>query len=195
MQPNIQSQLEKYHALLVQWQNKINLVSPNTIDDAWNRHFVDSIQVEKFIPSNVQTICDIGSGAGFPGLVLAIMRPDIQFEMIESDSRKCAFLRNVSRETGGNNVTIHTSRIEDKISEMNIDCVTARALASLKMLVEYTKPQWENNPKFTMVLHKGQQYESELEEAKTVYNFDYDACPSETNEDAIILIVSNIDHK
>jgi len=195
MQPDIKSRLQRYHALLLQWQPKINLVSPNTIDDAWNRHFVDSIQIEHYIPKSIKTIADIGSGAGFPGLVLAIMRPDITFHMIESDARKCAFLRNVSRETGCDNVAVHTNRIEDKIGDIHVDCVTARALASLSQLMEYTKFQWHINPNFQMILPKGRQYLDEIDDAQSLYKFDYIEHQSTTSDEAIILSVSNIGQK
>ena len=123
--------LKHYYGLLLKWQKTINLVSPSTLDDAWNRHFEDSIQVVSYIPENMKILCDIGSGAGFPGLVIAIERPDIQVHLVESDSRKCAFMRTVSRETNLSNVTIHNDRIENVIGDIDADYVSARALASL----------------------------------------------------------------
>jgi 16S rRNA (guanine527-N7)-methyltransferase len=195
MQPNIKAKLDRYHDLLLQWQAKINLVSPNSIEDAWNRHFIDSIQIEQYIKDDTKSISDIGSGAGFPGLVLAIMRPDIQFHMVESDARKCTFLRNVSRETECINVTVHTSRIEEKLPDLNVDCITARALAPLKQLIEYTQSQWENNIEFNMIIPKGRQYLDEIDDAESMFTFDYAEHQSQTSDDAIILTVSNIIQK
>jgi 16S rRNA (guanine527-N7)-methyltransferase len=187
--------LEKYHALLIEWQKTINLVAPSTVDDAWNRHFEDSIQLLDYIPKTTKTICDIGSGAGFPGLVLAIMRPDIQFHLIESDARKCAFLRNVSRETLCDNVTIHNDRIENVIGDISCDVVTSRALASLRMLICYTAPLWDNNIDFKLIIPKGQNYEAEIKDAEVKYTFDYADYPSKTDAAARILSVGNIIEK
>ena len=138
------AQLFLYEQLLIKWQAAINLVSRKTIDDVWQRHILDSLQLLKYLPptpdvdadtsagnedADVMTsadaaaetdntapdkivLADIGSGAGFPGLVLAIARPDIAVHLIESDQKKCSFLRTVSRETRCTNVTVHTARIE-----------------------------------------------------------------------------------
>src|SRR5689334_12618331 len=92
--------LRVYHDLLIKWQNSINLISPNTVSEAWERHFLDSVQLSPLIPPTAGTLYDIGTGAGFPGLVLAILRPELPVSLIESDSKKCAFLQTVSRETG-----------------------------------------------------------------------------------------------
>jgi 16S rRNA (guanine527-N7)-methyltransferase len=164
--------LEHYLDLLLQWQKTINLVSPSTLADAWDRHFEDSLQLLKYIPNNVKTICDIGSGAGFPGLVLAIERPDIAFHIVESDTRKCAFLRTVSRETSCQNVAIHNGRIENTIDDIHADMVTCRALASLKKLIIYTKSQWDNNIDFTLLSPKGANFNDEIIDAEKLFSFD-----------------------
>ena len=120
-----------YENLLKKWQKKINLVAPSTLEDVWQRHFADSAQIAKYIKPD-QSIADIGSGAGFPGMVLAIMGYNVT--CIESDQRKCAFLKNVSRETSAP-CDVIISRIEDV--DMHADVVTARALAPLKDLIDY----------------------------------------------------------
>jgi 16S rRNA (guanine527-N7)-methyltransferase len=194
MQPDLA--LKHYQELLVQWQKTINLISPMTLNDSWTRHFEDSIQLINFIPSHVKTLYDIGSGAGFPALVIAIMRPDIRIHLVESDTRKCAFLRTVSRETFCENVTVHNGRIEDILTdEIECDLVTARALASLKQLFIYTKPLWDNHIQFKMLLPKGQNYQDEIADAESKYTFDYSEYPSKTDEDARILLVGNIIEK
>jgi 16S rRNA (guanine527-N7)-methyltransferase len=187
--------LEHYLDLLLQWQKTINLVSPSTLADAWDRHFEDSLQLLKYIPNNVKTICDIGSGAGFPGLVLAIERPDIAFHIVESDTRKCAFLRTVSRETSCQNVAIHNGRIENTIDDIHADMVTCRALASLKKLIIYTKSQWDNNIDFTLLSPKGANFNDEIIDAEKLFSFDLSDYPSVTNDQARILIVGNIIEK
>lgn len=185
MQPK--DKLSHYHDLLLKWQKTINLVSQSTLIDAWERHFEDSIQLSQYIPKGTKTICDIGSGAGFPGMVLAIMRPDIEFHFIESDVRKCAFLRTVSRETSCDNVTIHTDRIENKINDINADLITARALASLRSLINFAHPHHQQ-----LLLLKGKNWRDEVMEAEKKFNFDLSDYPSKTETEARILIVGNI---
>jgi len=190
MQPK--DKLTHYHDLLLKWQKTINLVSPTTLDHAWERHFEDSIQLNDHIPNSVRTVCDMGSGAGFPALVLAILRPEIKFHLIESDVRKCAFLRNVSRETLCDNVTIHTDRIENKIADMHADMVTCRALASVRQLMIYTKSLWDNNIDFKLLMPKGKNWRDEIIEAEKKFDFDLSDYPSKTEGEARILIVGNI---
>ena len=187
--------LKKFHDLLIEWQKTINLVAPSTIEDAWNRHFEDSLQLLDYIPKHTKSICDIGSGAGFPALVLAIMCPDIQFHLVESDARKCAFLRTVSRETLCDNVTIHNDRIENVIGDISCDIVTSRALASLRMLIWYAQPLWDENIHFKLITPKGQNYEAEIADAEVKYTFDYAEHPSKTDDSARILSVGNIIEK
>ncbi|WP_348534818.1 16S rRNA (guanine(527)-N(7))-methyltransferase RsmG [Hyphomicrobium sp. D-2] len=103
-----------YEALLRQWQRTINLVAPSTLDQVWSRHFADSAQLFRFAPENATNWLDLGSGAGFPGMVLAIMlakRPGAQVTMVESDTRKAAFLREVGRRCSAA-VDIRAERIE-----------------------------------------------------------------------------------
>jgi 16S rRNA (guanine527-N7)-methyltransferase len=182
-----EDKLECYHQLLLQWQKTINLVSLTTLDNAWERHFEDSKQLHNHIPKETKSICDIGSGAGFPGLVLAILNPDIQVSLVESDTRKCAFLRTVSRETQCENVTIYNDRIENVMVDIKADLITARALASLRSLIDYSYPYCEN-----MLLLKGKNWCDEIAEAQKRYDFDLHDYPSKTDDAARILIVNNI---
>ena len=135
-----------YHTLLLKWNKAINLVSPKTISESWHRHFIDSAQVSQFIPSDIRVYADLGCGGGFPGLVIAMMRPDLDVHLVESDERKGQFMRSVSRETSLNNVTIHTKRVEAVIDDFAPDFVTARALASLGVLFDYVFPWVSLNP-------------------------------------------------
>ena len=188
----LNSNLEKYSELLLKWQKTINLVSPSTLEVSEIRHFKDSLQLLDFIPVGTKSICDIGSGAGFPGLVIAIMRPDINVTLIEADARKCAFLQTVSRETNCKNVKIFNDRIENVIGEIEADCLTARALASLRQLINFSTPLWKTNKKFTMILPKGANFETEIDEAYKSYTFEIKNYPSVTDELAKILIVNKI---
>ena len=129
--------LRLYAALLLKWQKKINLIGPSTIVDVWQRHFFDSAQVFSLLPPQTRTLVDLGSGAGFPGLVLALLGvPDVH--LIESDSRKAAFLRETARQIE-TPVTIHTQRIE-AVPPFAADVVTARALAPLNTFLAWAAP-------------------------------------------------------
>ena len=183
--------IEIYHALLLKWQKAINIVSGKTIDEAWHRHFIDSAQVINLIPKSVNIYADLGCGGGFPGLVIAIMRPDIDTHLVESDERKCQFMRTVARETGAN-VTIHTQRIETISGEFTPDFVSARALSSLENLFEYCLPWAQSNKKLKLCFMKGIKADDEIEEAQKRFFFDYTSTPSITDGCAQILSINNL---
>jgi 16S rRNA (guanine527-N7)-methyltransferase len=131
--------LNRYHDILMKWQSSINLIAPSTTDKIWQRHFADSAQLLAHLNVSRESILtDMGSGAGFPGLILAVLSP-AKIHLIESDQRKATFLRQVVRELSLERVTIHADRIE-KISPISGDIVTARALADLDQLVEWAIP-------------------------------------------------------
>ena len=146
-----------YESLLKKWQKTINLVGPKTLDDSWNRHFLDSAQLRPLLPESVKVLIDLGSGAGFPGLVLAILGvPEVH--LIESDVRKCAFLREAARATGAP-VTVHNKRIE-AVQGLRADVVTARALAPLTELLDWAAPFLGEDG--VALFLKGQNVEDEL---------------------------------
>lgn len=188
------AKLEIYLALLGKWQKAVNLVGPNTMADAWHRHFMDSAQIANYIPQDAQTLLDFGSGAGFPGLVLAMLRPDLDVNLVESDEKKCQFLRNVSRETS-TPVTIHNTRIEYlKASGQEImpDIITARALGDLKMLLDFALPYAQKNPELVLLLPKGEKAPEEITAAKAIFSFDLQAHKSITNNRAQILEIRQL---
>ena len=188
-----QDKLGQYHALLIKWQKAINLVSPGTIETAWQRHFEDSLQILPLIPDKAETLYDLGSGAGFPGLVTAICRDDIKVHLIESDERKGQFLRTVSRETK-TPVIVHTDRIE----ALNIappDIVTARALADLEALCSFCAGWAQENPDMIMIFMKGRNSEAEITQAQALYEFDLEAFPSATDKEATILRLTKLRKK
>jgi 16S rRNA (guanine527-N7)-methyltransferase len=135
------SRLELYGELLVKWNKSINLVSRDSLRDLWRRHFLDSAQLLEYIPTSstgsAPVLVDLGSGAGFPGLVLAILGAG-DVHLIESDQRKAVFLREVARETECQ-VTVHNKRIE-QVETFAADVVTARAFAPMGDLLEYAWP-------------------------------------------------------
>jgi 16S rRNA (guanine527-N7)-methyltransferase len=125
-----------YEALLRQWSAHINLVAASTLADPWRRHFLDSAQLFPLIPPGADSLVDLGSGAGFPGLVLAIIgMPGVT--LVEADGRKCAFLREAARVTGAT-VTIHHARI-DSLPRATFAVVTARGLAPLNRLLPWAE--------------------------------------------------------
>ncbi|EWY40604.1 16S rRNA methyltransferase [Skermanella stibiiresistens SB22] len=179
--------LEVYATLLRKWQPVINLVGPRTLPDLWNRHFVDSAQLHGIIPPNTQTLVDLGSGAGFPGLVLAILGvPDVH--LIESDQRKATFLREVARATGAS-VTVHAARIE-KVTPFHADVVSARALAPLVDLLALASPFLDENS--VCLFPKGQQADDEVCTAAKTWNMAVDRIQSITDPSASILRVSEV---
>ena len=181
--------LRQYEALLVKWQKAINLVGPATIPDAWERHFIDSLQLTPLIPAAAKTLYDLGSGAGFPGLVLAMARPELSVTMIESDERKGAFLSAVSHETK-TPVTVLSARIERAVADLPApDIVTARALAALNLLLAYIEPC------LTCIFPKGLLAADELVSARKDWTFKVDQVASMTDPKATILILTKIESK
>jgi len=152
--------LKLYAALLETWNQKINLVSKTTVRDLWRRHILDSAQLFPLLPPGTQTLLDLGSGAGFPGLVLAIMGgPHVH--LVESDQRKCAFLREAARVARAA-VTVHARRIED-LTPFPADVITARALAPVAELLDLAAPFI--GEKTRLLFLKGQNVEVELTDA------------------------------
>ena len=184
--------LETYEALLKRWQKTINLVAPSTLDEIWHRHFADSAQLWQHRPANARTCLDLGSGAGFPGLVLAIMAAETggtRHILVESDSRKAAFLREVARETRVA-VDILCMRIESVETHAKVgvaDCVTARALAPLSRLVEIAAPYFASS---TLGLFlKGREVAAEVEKAAQDWQFAFELIPSVTEEGGRVVLL------
>lgn len=179
--------LALYEALLAKWNPKINLVSKSTLEDAWQRHFVDSAQIWCLAPIGVQRWVDIGSGAGFPGLVVAAMAaelaPQLEVILIESDQRKSIFMQTAAREMGIT-VRILNDRIEN-VPPQNADILSARALASLPQLLEFTDKHRNYNG--VCLFSKGARVDSELTNAATSWHISYETFSSVTDSQAVIL--------
>lgn len=184
--------LEHYASLLRKWNTKINLVAKSTIGDLWQRHIEDSLQLCKHIPDNTKHLVDIGSGGGFPGLVIAIEsmvtgNPS-STTMIESDQRKCAFIRTVLRETDSK-ADVLSQRIE-QVPPQNTDVITARALADLSSLFEYAERHLSSTG--TALFLKGKNWRNEIEQAQNKWKFEWDAVESTTDSDAALLIIRGL---
>ena len=186
--------LKVYHAMLLKWQRAINIVSPKTLDEAWVRHFADSAQVAKYVSRESMIVVDLGSGGGFPGMVLAILKPDLDVHFIESDERKVQFIKNVSRETKVP-ITAHVQRIEQPIYGFVPDLVSARALADLETLFGFVIKWTEQNPELECLFMKGARYQEEIEQAQKTYQFDIDIHESVTDPAGRILHIKNLQKK
>jgi 16S rRNA (guanine527-N7)-methyltransferase len=185
--------LETFVGLLQKWQPAENLISPATLPQLWRRHVADSAQLYVLFP-DVTRFADLGTGAGFPGLVLAILghgRPGLHVDLVESNQRKCAFLRTVVRETGAPAAVQH-GRAEHVVPQLwqgsvnHNDCVTSRALAPLSMLLGYAQPLMERGA--IGAFHKGGDWAREVEEARATWDFELSTHPSKVGEGAILRI-------
>ncbi len=179
--------LETYLGVLTKWQPRINLVGTTTLRDPWRRHILDSTQLIALIPESATTLIDLGSGAGFPGMVLAICGVS-NVHLIESDQRKVAFLREVAAATN-TNVTIHCARIE-AVSLPPADVVTARALAPLAQLIDYALPLL--GPRGVCLFLKGERAEREIPESLTRWSMNLERFPSQSAATGRILRLSSI---
>ena len=186
------SALETYAALLVKWQKAINLVSKATLPDLWRRHFLDSAQLLPLLPTGDGAITDLGSGAGFPGMVLALLseRPTV---LVESDQRKAAFLGEVARATGcAGRVQIDAARIE-AIKPWAAPVITARALADLGQLLDWAAPFV--TPDTICVFPKGAKAEEELTGALRVWKMTVERRRSITDPTGLILRLSHLERR
>ncbi len=181
------TRLEHYAELLLEWNEKINLVAASTIPHLWERHFLDSAQLFPLLPPKTRKLVDMGSGAGFPGLVLACLGvPHVH--LIESIGKKARFLSHVTKELSLN-VTVHQERIE-AVQGFRADVVTARALTALPELLGLAKP-FMGEESVALFL-KGQNAPAELTEAKKYWTFLCEAHPSQTAPDSAILKIRHV---
>ncbi|EDQ35247.1 16S rRNA (guanine(527)-N(7))-methyltransferase GidB [Hoeflea phototrophica DFL-43] len=186
--------LETYADLVRKWQSRINLISPKTLPDLWNRHIIDSLQLFALKPQPVQWM-DIGSGAGFPGLVTAICLTEIGegwVHLVESNNKKAAFLRQVIGQTGAR-ASVLPIRIDAARAKVgSMDAISARALASLPDLLSHCAPFVEDNPKTEMWFHKGLDYFDEVRSARDLWAFDLVEHRSQLQDGSVILQISNL---
>jgi len=178
-------QLDALVNTLIRWQKAINLVGRTTMEDIWIRHVLDSAQLKVLIPDDAKSLVDLGSGAGFPGLVLAAMRPDLDITLIESDARKAAFLGEAARHMGLKKLPkIVIGRIED-VAPAQADIVTARALAPLRQLLKWADRH--RTATAICLFHKGKDWQAELTEAMKDWDIPCQPFTSVTALDAVIL--------
>lgn len=193
------ARLVAYAGLIEKWQKAINLVAPKTLPELWQRHFLDSAQLLEHAPKDTQRWLDLGSGGGFPGLVIAALF-DGHVHLVESDQRKSAFLREAARAMGVH-ATVHVKRIESvdaaelhKMMGGAPQVISARALAALHELIGLAQPL--AGPETLYLFPKGRQAEDELTEARRYWTIpDVQALPSRTDPEARILRMRGLEPK
>ena len=183
--------LKKYLNLIKIWQKKFNLVSQNSFEFIWERHFLDSYQILKLI-GNKKRILDIGSGAGFPAIVCAICSNN-NFDLVEANKKKCRFLNEVKDIINIKNIFIHHSRIENLKIIKNFDYISARAVTSLDKLLKYAFKFYTKG--MYCVFLKGKTVSEEIEAAKKKFIFHTKLIKSVTNHEGKILLIKNIKKK
>ena len=179
------ARLRAYAGLLVDWSRRINLVAASTLADPWRRHFLDSAQLFPHVPPGAQSLIDLGSGAGFPGLVLAILGvPAV--ELVESDARKCAVLREAARVAGAA-AQVRNARI-DSLPPHPLDVVTARGCAPLDRLLPWAERFV--GPHTVCLFPKGEQAGQELAAAEKAWEFDVTRHASRTDPRGVVLCLT-----
>lgn len=183
--------LDGFVQLLLKWNKSINLIAKSTTSEVRERHVDDSVQIAQHIQFR-NTWLDMGSGGGLPGIVLAIVAKgqgaDTAFTLVESDQRKCAFLRTAALQFNLN-VTVISERIES-ISNFEADHISARALAPLGQLLTYAKPFFAEHT--LAIFPKGQNHQAELDEARKHWTFEAELVESSTDAFAAIVLIRNL---
>ena len=177
---------QAYLTLLEKWQRRINLVANSTLADAWQRHILDSGQLVAYYPPQTRHILDVGSGAGFPGLVLAIMG-GVTVDLVESDQRKAVFLSTVIRELGLP-AKVHNQRIEN-MPNLHPDVITARALAPVPKLLNLIESQL--HPDCVCLFLKGASVEDELTNLQSYSTMIPTTHPSLSGPTGVVLELKN----
>ena len=187
--------LDRFEGLFRQWSDRINLVAASTGDAFWTRHVADSAQIVSLKP-DARRFADLGSGGGFPGLVIAILitgQLGARVDLVESNRKKAAFLQ-AARAAVAPCAVVHAERLEPVIARLEPpEIVTARALAALPDLLSWTAPWLSAGT--TGLFHKGRGYREELEESRAHWDFDLVEHPSVAAPDSVILEVSNLRHR
>jgi 16S rRNA (guanine527-N7)-methyltransferase len=179
--------LETHLTLLQQWQRTINLVGRSTLDDPWRRHVLDSAQLHGYLPQGPTRVADLGSGAGFPGLVLAAMGAGA-VHLVEADRRKAQFLREAARQMALDNVRVHAARIESL--NLTVDVVTARALAPLTALLPLAARVLA--PGGRLVLLKGRNAAAEVSAAADRWAMRVAIEPSLADPDGHVVVLDEV---
>ena len=190
---DVAADLESYAQLLRKWQAVQNLVSRETLNSVWSRHFADSLQILPLLRDHDRQFLDLGSGGGLPALPLAIglKGTNHQFTLIEPNGRKVSFLRTVARELGLN-IAVEGRR-SDQIDSRETpipDVITSRALAALPALCGWMQPFFA--PQTRAILHKGREHVEELAEAVPHWDFNVVVTKSDTDAEGVLLTLTDL---
>jgi len=187
--------LRAFQNMVLEWNEKFNLISRSSVDNIWKRHILDSAQLFAYLKKEDKLLYDFGSGAGFPAVVLAIMSketlPNLKVTLIESIGKKTTFLNEVNRELKLN-MAILPERIE-KLTLQAADIITSRAMASLEKLLLYAKPFCNKNTRLLFL--KGEKWSEEIKTAEQKWKFDYQTFKSETSDKGKVLLIEHIRRK
>ena len=185
--------LEKFVCLLNEWNEKMNLVSKKSLQDVWVRHILDSMQLINYISNETGCLVDVGSGSGFPGVVLAILlkgkNPSLKIKLVESIRKKTVYLKNVCEELGLDNVEVLNDRVENVVFK-DVSVVTARAVASLDVLCKYCYTIVNNNT--SILLLKGKSYKEEDKDARKNWKYDIEVYQNKYCDDGVVLKLNNL---
>jgi 16S rRNA (guanine527-N7)-methyltransferase len=185
--PEVTERLRRFAALLLHWNATLNLIAARDAEVVWERHIADSLQLVPLMPAGIERAVDLGTGGGFPGLVLAIAT-GVRFDLIESDRRKASFLRTAVLETGAP-ATVHACRIEDaKVPAAPL--VTARALAPLPRLLPLVARFLTADG--VSLLLKGAKVQDELLEVQRDWAMTVHRIPSQTSPDGVVLRLADV---
>jgi 16S rRNA (guanine527-N7)-methyltransferase len=186
--------LRDYLALVEKWNPAINLVAPGSLADGWRRHVADSLQLWALAGVRAGHWLDLGSGGGFPGMVIAILArdlaPELRVTLVDSDSRKCVFLKEVARSLALN-IEVRKERIK-VLAPAEADVVSARAVAPLSDLLGFALRHMR--PDGLALFPKGRTAQEEIDAARQRWAFDCEAVQSQTDSEAVILKIRNIRH-
>lgn len=187
--------LVTFQNMVLEWNEKFNLISKSSVEDIWERHVLDSAQLIQYIKNKDKTLYDFGSGAGFPAVVLAIISrefyPNLKITLIESIGKKATFLSEVNKKLKLNMVVL-PERIE-KLTLPKADIITSRAMASLEKLLQYAKPFCNKETKLLFL--KGEKWQEEIKTAEQKWTFEHQSFSSETSEKGRVLLIKNIRRK
>lgn len=187
------ARLDNFVEHLLKWQRVVQLVAPSTLNEIWTRHIADSLQLLPDI-EDAKELVDVGSGGGFPGLVLSIAAPGKKFRLIESDTRKASFLREAARVTA-TSAEVYAERVESAAKRISTDIhmVTARAFAPLPKLLDLTAPFLEQGAK--AVFLKSQDIDEELTIAAKSWKFNHQLRNSVTDPRGRILVIDKLERR
>ena len=209
MDQNIENEILKYNVsretlgqlidftkIICEWNEKINLISKNSVGSIWQRHILDSLQLYNCLPQSFKSLVDIGSGSGFPAIVLAIVlkekMPDVKLTLVESITKKTVYLNDVVQKLDLKNVRVLNSMVENVVFK-DVDVITARAVASLDVLLGYQNKI--GNGKTIGIYPKGRTYDEELAEAKKKWLFGCKEHKDKYDADGAILVIDNLRRK